>query len=214
MHINKYTFFKYYPGLTTKLFVFLRTIILLAEEIEKYIPKKGLVYDIGCGYGLTSLYLALRSRERKIVGIDIDKERINIANNNISRPNLSFEIKDLRKSTDIELCDCILMYDLLHHIPYDSQYELLLACKEKLKKNGILLIKEIDNAHKIKLFITYILDKIVTKNAKLYYTSSKKMIDLLKRIGFRVQYKRIVNIYPYPHYLLICRLNGLSMTVE
>ncbi len=63
MNINKYTFFKYYPGIITKLFIFLRSIILLIEEVEKYIPEEGLIYDIGCGYGLTSLYIALKSKK-------------------------------------------------------------------------------------------------------------------------------------------------------
>ena len=206
MNINKYTFFKYYPGLITKLFIFLRSIILLIEEVEKYIPEEGLIYDIGCGYGLTSLYIALKAKKRKILGIDIDEKKVNVANNNISRYSLSFAIKDLRKDKDIEPCNCVLMHDSLHHLPYNTQYELLLVCKGKLKKNGILLIKEIDNAYKVKLFITYVLDKIVTKNAKLYYISSKKLIYLLKDMGFEVQYKKLQSIWPYPHYLLICRV--------
>ena len=205
MNINKYTFFRYYPSLRTKLYVFLRSVVLLVEEVEKYIPREGLIYDIGCGYGLTSLYFALSSAKRKIRGIDIDEKRIDVANDSISRHNLCFEVKNLITNRSINPCDCILMYDLLHHIPSDSQYKLLLACKEKLKQKGILLIKEIDNTHKIKLFITYILDMIVTKNPKFYYNSAKEMIHLLKSIGFDVRYKRLYSIWPYPHYLLICR---------
>lgn len=156
---------KRYSGFFTKLYVYLRSSILLFENVEKHVPKKGLIYDIGCGYGLISLSLALSSENRKVIGLDLDKGRIDKANASISLSNLSFRNKDITKDIDLASCDCILMYDLLHHIPYDAQKKLLSACKSKLNNGGVLVVKDIDIKPRYKLFFTYILDKIMTRSS-------------------------------------------------
>lgn len=196
--------FKYYPGIAAKIYVFLRSVILLSEEIEKHVPRQGLVYDAGCGYGLIAQYLALSGPQRKVVGIDVDQRRIEAARKAITLANLSFEVKDLSRGADIPPCDCILMYDLLHHLPYEAQEKLVLAARKKLNPGGVLLIKEIDLKPEWKLLFTYVLDKIVTRGARMYYSPAQERISFLKEAGFRVEYKRLRSFWPYPHYLLVC----------
>ena len=67
---------KLYPSFISRLYTNLRKYILPIQKIEKYIPKKGTVLDVGCGYGLTSIYFALKSKNRKVIGLDLDKKRI------------------------------------------------------------------------------------------------------------------------------------------
>src|SRR5204862_3463781 len=49
------------------------------QEIGQYLPAEGLVLDVGCGFGLFSLYYASLEAGRQVQGIDVDRRRIGIA---------------------------------------------------------------------------------------------------------------------------------------
>ena len=49
------------------------------EEIGQYLPSSGTVLDIGCGFGLFSLYYAKRFPHLNILGIDYNSKRIEMA---------------------------------------------------------------------------------------------------------------------------------------
>ena len=45
------------------------------------IPHNARVYDLGCGYGFLTMFLYLKSKQRELIGIDYDSDKINIAKN-------------------------------------------------------------------------------------------------------------------------------------
>src|SRR5438552_3620639 len=61
-------------------------------EVEKLIPKKGKIVDLGCGEGIFTNFLALSSSKRNIIGIELDKKRIEEANRGLK--NASFKFGD------------------------------------------------------------------------------------------------------------------------
>ena len=54
---------------------FLRKAILPLDEIDKNLPKEGKVFDLGCGEGVISKYLA-NNKTRIVIGIDSNRERL------------------------------------------------------------------------------------------------------------------------------------------
>ena len=155
---------KNYPSLLSRIYNRLRLILIPFKKIEKYVPE-GTVLDVGCGYGLFSIYLALSSK-RDVIGSDLDKDRISIAkkaSKNINLNNIRFYAKDLMD--DMKNLDAIIMVDVLHHIPY--------------KKQEILLKK----------------DKIMTMFEIQYFISSDNLISFLKENGFKIKRKDISNFF-------------------
>ena len=71
---------------------------------------------LAVGYGFTSIFFALKNKNRQIFGSEIDPNRILLAKK-ISSPifNLSFETSDLINKNNLNF-DAILAIDLLHHI--------------------------------------------------------------------------------------------------
>ena len=49
------------------------------QEIGQYLPREGRVLDLGCGFGLFSLYFAIDAPERQMIGVDLDANRIESA---------------------------------------------------------------------------------------------------------------------------------------
>lgn len=198
--------YRIYPGGFTKAYVFARARMLHLDKLNQYLPKTGHIFDIGCGYGISSYFFAMQNTSRKIIGLDIDQKRI-ILNKRIFSEisNLQFKQQDFRLDTSIGKADGIVMYDLLHHVPFATQKDLIKSARKKLKKGGVLLIKDIDRSKPIKTFFTWVLDKLMTKFEPVYYQKADDLKNLIKNEKFDVEYQELKSILPFPHYLLVCR---------
>ena len=59
------------PG--ARLHNYVRALTCPFPLIEPFVPREGAICDLGCGHGLFSIYLALRSPARRIIGYDLDE---------------------------------------------------------------------------------------------------------------------------------------------
>ncbi len=193
-------------GFSANLYMKIRPMICPFSLIEKHVPKKGIVVDIGCVYGIFSYYLSSQSEDRKVLGIDINKKRILRANQiyQISN-NLRFVCSNIT-DTKIPKADSITAVDILHHIPTkELQSELLKSCFSVLNEGGTIIIKDLDTKPFWKYYWNYIHDFIMTKGEPVLYRSSKEMKSLLSEIGFTLENFNIVKGYPYAHVLYVAR---------
>lgn len=111
---------------------------------EALVPKRGTVVDIGCGYGYLSHILAWTSADRRVIGIDHDAEKINVAQQTPTRtPNLAFEVRDLR-TAEVPEADAYVMIDVLHYFTEKDQRAILLKCLGRLRPGGLLLVRDAD----------------------------------------------------------------------
>ncbi len=109
---------------------------------NKIIPRKCNIVDIGCGYGFLSYMLGLTSENRKITGIDYDKDKILIANNcTIKNKNIQFIHADIIEY-EFDNSDIFILNDILHYMPEDLQIKTIERCFEKLNNNGLIIIRD------------------------------------------------------------------------
>src|SRR5438309_11754683 len=69
------------------------------DEIGQYLPEAGPVLDIGCGFGLFSLYYAATGPRRFVRGLDVNRRRIAMARRTAARlglANVAYEEGDAR----------------------------------------------------------------------------------------------------------------------
>ncbi|MBN2567225.1 class I SAM-dependent methyltransferase [Candidatus Woesearchaeota archaeon] len=198
-------FARYYKGAFVRAYVWVRQRIIPLEEIGAHVPVRGLIVDIGSGCGVLANYLARRSRTRNVVGLELDPHRVRRAQESAARvPNLSFVAKDIVKDPAIMHADCLLLVDLLHHIPPPAQTILIDACATRLRRGGVLVVKEVDPADTVRIGITWLLDKLMTKGGRMWYLDRRRLEDDLRERGFRVEGIRVRRAL-FPHYLLVCR---------
>jgi len=189
----------------SKLYIYLKYLLTPFKVIDRSLPSRGNILDVGCGSGMYSIYLYLRSENRSIKGIDGNKNRIEYANKLTKNINqLSFDWVDLNMDYRIEKYDSYLINDVLHHIPNKSKRKLISTIYKSMDSDGSLVIKEIDSKNRFKFFLNYINDKIMTKNDKLYFMKRTKLIKILKNVGFKVTFQEIRG-FLFPHLLIIAR---------
>jgi 2-polyprenyl-3-methyl-5-hydroxy-6-metoxy-1,4-benzoquinol methylase len=112
------------------------------EYYNSLIENKNAILDLGCGYGYLTLYLHYKNENRKIVGIDYDEEKIEIAKNNYDKKdNLQYCLADVR-IVDFGNRDVIFCNDILHYLEKDDQLNVLEKCYKALNDKGILIIRD------------------------------------------------------------------------
>ncbi len=114
------------------------------ELFESLMPKTGKIVDVGCGYGFLPYMLMYKGRQREIVGVDYDDEKIAVADNCVDKSNkLSFAVGDVTVY-DFPPADGFIISDVLHYLKEEQQIQVIENCVSKLNKGGILVIRDAD----------------------------------------------------------------------
>ncbi len=162
---------------------------------DKLVPKKGIITDIGCGYGFLAYMLNFVSPERKILGLDYDSNKILTAQNNISKnENVNFKCVDVI-NFEFQNSDVFIINDVLHYMPFEEQKTLISKCLSKLNSGGKLIIRdgnsEMKKKHKGTLVTEYFSTKFLKFNKtnfdKLHFTSFSQIKKIAEENNFIVE---------------------------
>ena len=164
------------------------------QPYNKLLPREGEILDLGCGYGFMPYMLSFTSPQRKITGIDYDEEKIRIALNCFSKnDNIDFLCEDITKYS-FGNKDAIVLSDVLHYMPQESQEELLIRCMDRIRPGGMILVKDADSDIKkrhwrtklTELFSTRIIgfNKTAGDLKELHFTSVDHIRTIVETRGF------------------------------
>ncbi|MFR9541632.1 MAG: MMPL family transporter [Rikenellaceae bacterium] len=115
------------------------------DKYDRLLPRKGVIVDLGCGYGAMSYMLSMLSSQRQILGVDYDEDKIAVANNAfLQNDRISFRSGDIR-TIELPEADAFIISDVLHYIDLESQQKVIKNCLSKLREGGVLVIKDGDS---------------------------------------------------------------------
>jgi SAM-dependent methyltransferase len=177
------------------------------DEIGQYLPERGRALDLGCGFGLFSLYYATIYPGLRLEGLDRNSRRIAMARaaaRRLGLGNVRYEVGDVMDFRAGEAFDAAYMLDIVHHIPEASVRPLLEQVAKILPPGGRLLIKDVDRRPAYKRWFTFALDKLMDPGTPVRYWDASELADLLRAVGFNVHRHLMVDILPYPHILYVC----------
>ena len=181
------------------------------DEIGQYLPEAGTILDIGCGFGLFSLYYAQLLPAARFRGVDLSPRRIAQATDAARRlglPNTEYVVGDARTyRADAEYAAAY-MLDIVHHVPPETVEPLLAEIHKAIRPGGALIVKDVDTQPAYKRWFTHALDALMSPGAVVHYWKAGDLQALLQRTGFRVYRHLMVDILPYPHVLFVCYKEG------
>ncbi|HEX2677713.1 MAG TPA: class I SAM-dependent methyltransferase [Polyangiales bacterium] len=193
---------------TSLRFLILRQTFL--QEIDRYLPAHGRILDLGCGFGLFSLFFATTQPGRELLGVDRDLERVEQARRSADKlglTNVSYHHGDVLEWVAPGSYDAIYMLDVLHHVPVDAAPKLLAQLRAQLNPGGVLILKEVANKPFAKMLFTLALDRLmVGMKEPIHYWEPAQLIGVLENLGFDVKHHAMRDVLPYPHVLYIGRL--------
>ncbi|HEV8672782.1 MAG TPA: class I SAM-dependent methyltransferase [Methylomirabilota bacterium] len=177
------------------------------DEIGQYLPETGTILDIGCGFGLFSLYYAQLRPAAHFRGFDLNPRRIAMATEAARRlglANAGYTVGDARTYRAAGEHAAAYMLDIVHHIPAETVEPLLGELYKAIGSGGRLVIKDVDTQPAYKRWFTHALDLLMTPRGVIHYWPAGRLQDLLERVGFRVYRHLMVDFLPYPHVLFVC----------
>jgi 2-polyprenyl-3-methyl-5-hydroxy-6-metoxy-1,4-benzoquinol methylase len=181
------------------------------DAIGQYFPERGEILDLGCGFGLFSLYYALMGPERRITGVDLDARRIDMARRcaaALGVTNATYHAENVLTWRDERTFDAIYMLDLVHHLPAASVAGTLEWLTARLAPGGTLIIKDVADRPTYKMLFTLALDRLMVGMEPIRYWPVLELSSLLRAFGFDVHVHSIRDVLPYPHVLYVCRRPG------
>ena len=164
------------------------------ELINSIIPRKAVITDIGCGYGYLSYMLGFVSPERKILGIDYDQDKINLAENCISKSDhINFIAADATEYIPMK-SDVFILSDVLHYLPDKKQDQLIEKCMSALNPDGRIIIRDADRdlarRHRGTRYTEYFSTRSgfnKAENNSLFFFSGAKIREIAARNGFHIE---------------------------
>ena len=181
------------------------------DEIGQYLPPAGDVLDLGCGFGLFSLYYAQTLPRVSFQGIDLDARRVGIAREagrRLGLTNVEYVVGDVRDFRARQEYAGAYMLDIVHHVEPEAVRPLLGELHAALAPGGCLLMKDVDTRPAYKRWFTHALDLLVSPGSPPHYWAAETLQAALEDAGFRVFRHSMVDFLPYPHVLYVCRKPG------
>lgn len=185
------------------------------HAIADYVPQKGVIVDVGCGHGLFAQLLCRQSKERRIIGFDLDPHKIGIAAQ-LCAPgggftNLEFRIEDAAQA-QVPPAQAVTILDVLYLIPYAAQEKLLADCVAKLAPGGVLLLKEIAERPRWKYWANWLEESLMVRvlgltagRDRFYFRTRAGWQTLLRNLGLEVTTRELDRGYYHAHILFVGR---------
>lgn len=161
---------------------------------HKLVPMKGRITDIGCGFGPLCYMLSMLSDEREILGIDYDREKIEVAQHGwLRNERLRFEHGDA-VNYPLPESDVFILNDMLHYLSYHKQRELLVKCAARLRPQGMMIVRD-GNAsdaqkHGMTRFTEWLSTRMIGFNKtteELCFTSAAQINEIARECGMEIE---------------------------
>lgn len=186
------------------IYFYFRLSILPIKEIDKNIPRDGVILDLGCSYGALAIILARLSKNRRVYGWDLDKKKLKIAKDLVKgEKNTFFASRDVVRDKYPESSG-ILASDLLHHLSKEQQEIVIEKAYKALIKNGVFVLKEVDKEDWIRSAMSRTWDKVLYPKDKIHYRKKNEWTKILRREGFKVSSANLIPWFPNSTRLFIC----------
>jgi SAM-dependent methyltransferase len=159
--------------------------------VEKAVPARGEILDVGCGFGLVAHWLTLFNPDRRVRGVDFDADKIRVAQATARvNPQVTFEQRDILEWPEFPACDSALLCDVLHYFPHALKTDVLRKIFAALRPGGCLVIRDAmakeDSAHRAVIRSeknAVFLGQNRTQHG-LHFEDEKSHLALLREAGF------------------------------
>ena len=202
-------------SITRRLHLVGRYVTCPYDSMLNLFPSTGQILDIGCGDGLLLFLLSRQSNSqgRRYLGIDVAENRIEDAKR-ARIPMAEFRLADVSILTS-DTFDCVAIVDVLYLLPMARWTEVLQHAVRVLRKDGLLIVKELVNKPRWKYWFSYFQEilaiKVIrmTKGEMPHLESPDIYQTYIEAVGVNVlKAERLDAWRPHAHVAFVGRKRG------
>lgn len=192
-------------GFVDALKISYRPLICPFADLLAFVRPGERACDIGCGSGQFALLLNRFSPIEEVLGLEVSERLVRNARALFAAESATklhaFEVYDgAHLPARLNEYDIVFLVDVLHHVPLQSQQDLLNEIFERMRPGARLILKDIDAASPLVL-VNKLHDMVFSREVGRE-RSLRAATEMVRRAGFRVidSFRRIRVVYP--HYFL------------
>lgn len=165
----------------------------------------GRVLDAGAGRGQFGLLLVELGACSTLLGFDGDRRKIDAARS--ADGSARFEVRDLL-DLPADPVDTVLLFDVLHYLPFAEQDQLLRECSARVAR-GQILIRELDAAPGARSAFTRASEALARLfglhrgRAGRHYRPAAELVTVLGELGFACEVRGASEGTPFGNVLII-----------
>lgn len=181
-------------------------------RVEQYVPRHGFIVDLGCGHGLFANVLVESSPTRRVLGLDHDERKIDVARATIAgrEDRLRFEVADI-VAVPPPRCDAITIVDVLYLMAPEDQERVLKGAAAALNEGAPLIVWTQEARIDPRYALTYMQETISASlgltrghRRRFHFPSRDAALAMFARSGFRAE---VIEMHrrPYTDVLYLAR---------
>lgn len=186
----------------------LRTDPVYRAAFELFHSSRLPILDVGCGIGLLAFYLRERGLDQPIVGVDIDRVKIERARS-VARHyrDVRFQLAD---DDEVETSGNVALLDVLHYLTDDEQRVMLRRLAAQVAPEGTLMIRDCPRDRTLRYAATWIEEVFARgigwmRTRVLNFPRRELFSEELRPLGFREEVRPLWGRTPFNSHLFIYR---------
>ena len=183
------------------------------ESVEALVPAQGDVLDLGCGVGLVSVDLALAGPDRRVVAVDVDPSKTEVARRAVERAGVGDQVRVQDVPTGwtppTAAFDAVVVVDVLYLLGRAAAFDLLDHAVAALRPGGVLVVKEMAATPRWKTAWTRVQESVavrglrVTKGVTVELVPTEDLAQHLVAHGLPVRTVPLDQGHLHPHAVLV-----------
>ncbi len=167
------------------------------------------VLDVGCGIGIFPLYLRARGFSQPILGVDVDRGKIDHARYAAgSDASLQFVEQDAAELP--EFSGHVVLLDVLHYLDSAAQRHLLESVCARVAPGGACIIRETPRDRSWRFRVTQFEELLLPaitwmKMRARHYPTLEELTAVFRDRGFQIEVKPLWGRTPFNSHLLVFR---------
>ena len=175
-----------------------KTHVIRESGLLSYLSPDGTLVDVGCGTGIVSCLVALALPDKRVIGVDTDRRRLDWCTRLADGiPNITFLHADVQHYTFPPIQEAVCL-DVLHHLRPTAQDRLVFSIVANLQPGGRFILFEVDTnpAQKWKYWMSLVVDHVLYPfQERANFRRAEALLDLFRRAGLETE---IVQPLPSP----------------
>lgn len=199
--------------LVTRTHVRVRAATCPFDRLDSMVPSTGRVLDVGCGHGLGSIRLALAAPGRRVLGVDIDPAKLDLARRAAAAAGVDrqvrFELVDEHWHPPPGEFESVVCVDVLYLLPAERRQALLDACAAALVPGGRLVLKEMSLRPRAKAWLATAQELVsvhllgITRGDAVHAVDPDELLAHLLGLGLAVRSVDLAHAQVHPHLALV-----------
>ena len=175
------------------------------------------VYDVGCGVGLTELYLRECGLTMPITGVDHDERKIAVARTLAVRyRDVTFRAGDAREGIPE---GSVLALDVLHYFRDAEQQALLRSMASAVPPGGVAIVRDAVRDGSLRYRVTAAQEMFSRairwlRAERLNFPERETVVAPFRERGFEIEVLPLWGRTPFNNYLFVFRRPGSGTTNE